>query len=243
MVKLQKQAIKIPEGALKSWLGTILPSPPPLPAPSLCFLPLSPNTLSPSPISVYCRYKASHSLARWLLLLQTAVGLTDNGLPRDKRHLIRLESYRERKMERERGRQRERVALGVPLWLDSHLVAMCDRSSGANDGLPEASSIRPGLTGLPEREAEREMTIDMPVPYFVRVCVYESICTVYSCLLLGCVRLCPMLTQMCVFRHMCACTSPPARLLRTLPFILWSKWHLPSAHIHVRPPPEWAKTN
>lgn len=42
-------------------------------------------------------------------------------------------------------------------------MAMCDRSSGANDGLPEASSIRPGLTGLPEREAEREMTIDMLV--------------------------------------------------------------------------------
>lgn len=35
-------------------------------------------------------------------------------------------------------------------------MAMCDRSSGANDGLPEASSIRPGLTGLPERGRERD---------------------------------------------------------------------------------------
>lgn len=43
-----------------------------------------------------------------------------------------------------------------PLWLDAHLVAMCDRSSGANDGLPEASSIRPGLAGLPARGTKRE---------------------------------------------------------------------------------------
>lgn len=43
-----------------------------------------------------------------------------------------------------------------PLWLDAHLVAMCDRSSGANDGLPEASSIRPGLAGLPARGTKRD---------------------------------------------------------------------------------------
>lgn len=40
--------------------------------------------------------------------------------------------------------------------LDAHLVAMCDRSSGANDGLPEASSIRPGLAGLPASGTKRD---------------------------------------------------------------------------------------
>lgn len=82
---------------------------------------------------------------------------------------------------RGRGRRtgRERVALSVPLWLDSHLVTMCDRSSRANDGLPEASSIRPGLTGLPEREAQREMPIDTPLRH-----VYmgqSALYTVLSC--------------------------------------------------------------
>lgn len=86
---------------------------------------------------------------------------------------------------------RERVALCVPLWLDSHLVAMCDRSSRANDGLPEASSIRPGLTGLPERERGRKRDdyrhAGLP---FVCVCVYESISTIYIPLLLTCVCVC-----------------------------------------------------
>lgn len=82
---------------------------------------------------------------------------------------------------------RERVALCVPLWLDSHLVAMCDRSSRANDGLPEASSIRPGLTGLPEREAEREMTIDMLV-YRLCVFVYMSQSPLYT--FPSCLRVC-----------------------------------------------------
>lgn len=75
------------------------------------------------------------------------------------------------------------MALSVPLWLDSHLVAMCDRSSRANDGLPEASSIRPGLTGLPEREAQREMPIDM---LLLSLCVFvymgqSALYTVVSC--------------------------------------------------------------
>ena len=80
-------------------------------------------------------------------------------------------------MEREgRGRQRERVALGVPLWLDSHLVAMCDRSSRANDGLPEASSIRPGLTGLPERERQKERCLSTCwFTVSVCVCVCEGV--------------------------------------------------------------------
>lgn len=80
----------------------------------------------------------------------------------NKSQFIRL---RERARDGEKEEDRERVALGIPLWLDSHLVAICDRSSRANDGLPEASSIRPGLTGLPEREAERAMPIDMLVHY------------------------------------------------------------------------------
>jgi len=75
-----------------------------------------------------------------------------------------------------RERERERVALCAPLWLDSHLVAMCDRSSGANDGLPEAGSIRPGLTGLPERGRKRDDyrhagSLRACVCVFVRVCV------------------------------------------------------------------------
>lgn len=92
----------------------------------------------------------------------------DNGHTETKASLLGWR-VTERDGEREGGRQGERVTLSVPLWLDSHLVAMCDRSSRANDGLPEASSIRPGLTGLPVRETEREMTIDMLAHY---LCVF-----------------------------------------------------------------------
>lgn len=57
------------------------------------------------------------------------------------------------------------MAFSAPLWLDAHLVTMCDRSGGANDGLPEASSIRPGLAGLPEsRGTKTEMPIDFFAP-------------------------------------------------------------------------------
>lgn len=92
----------------------------------------------------------------------------------DKSQFIMLRSDREtdgvREMKTERERGNERVPLCFPLWLDSHLVTMCDRSSRANDGLPEASSIRPSLTGLPEKEPEREMTIDML--FTIYVCLY-----------------------------------------------------------------------
>ncbi|MEQ2255980.1 hypothetical protein ILYODFUR_019449 [Ilyodon furcidens] len=78
----------------------------------------------------------------------------------DKGQFIRLRSHREtdglRETETEREKRRGRVALCVPLWLDPHLVSMCDQSSGANDELPEASSIRPGLTGLPQRGRKRD---------------------------------------------------------------------------------------
>lgn len=58
------------------------------------------------------------------------------------------------------------MAFSAPLWLDAHLVTMCDRSGGANDGLPEASSIRPGLAGLPEsRSTKTEMPIDVFAPH------------------------------------------------------------------------------
>lgn len=49
------------------------------------------------------------------------------------------------------------------MYWNAHLVAMCDRSGGggggANDGLPEASSIRPGLAGLPARATEEAMPV------------------------------------------------------------------------------------
>lgn len=57
------------------------------------------------------------------------------------------------------------MTFSAPLWLDAHLVTMCDQSGGANDGLPEASSIRPGLAGLPEsRGTKTEMPIDFFAP-------------------------------------------------------------------------------
>lgn len=58
-----------------------------------------------------------------------------------------------------------RVALGVPMWLDAHLAAMCDRSSRANDGLPEASSIRPGLAGLPASGTKRDAYRHVAEPF------------------------------------------------------------------------------
>lgn len=57
------------------------------------------------------------------------------------------------------------MAFSALLWLDAHLVTMCDQSGRANDGLPEASSIRPGLAGLPEsRGTKTEMPIDFFAP-------------------------------------------------------------------------------
>lgn len=64
------------------------------------------------------------------------------------------------------------MALGVPMWLDAHLAAMCDRSSGANDGLPEASSIRPGLAGLPASGTKRDAYRHVAAPF---VCVWVSV--------------------------------------------------------------------
>lgn len=163
-------------------------SPPPSPSPSLS------SSLSQSalPLSYFCLLSVQSIpfRPRRLLLRQAVVGLTNNGRTETKGSLLGwrvTEKQTERDRERERGRQRERVALCVPLWLDSHLVAMCDRSSRANDGLPEASSIRPGLTGLPEREAEREMPIDMLVRYLCAF-VYTSQSALNTVVpLLGCV--------------------------------------------------------
>lgn len=100
---------------------------------------------------------------------------------RDKGQFIGSESNtrtgRTQKHERDRERERvERVALGAALWLDSHLVTMCDQSSRANDGLPEASSIRPGLTGLPERSRKRD-DYRHAASLFLCACVYESLST------------------------------------------------------------------
>lgn len=95
------------------------------------------------------------------------------------------------------------MTLSVPLWLDSHLVAMCDQSSRANDGLPEASSIRPSLTGLPVREAEREMTIDMLVHYLC-VFIYMSQSPLYIIVsYFGCVCAQPWHIAMNVFSGIC----------------------------------------
>lgn len=137
---------------------------------------------------------------------------------------------------RGRGRRtgRERVALSVPLWLDSHLVTMCDRSSGANDGLPEASSIRPGLTGLPEREAQREMPIDTPLRR-----VNGSICAIYGALLSRCAG---DIHTKCVWGLLCACESPLTHSRAPARRILWPEQ--PPTYLHAPPPPpERAKTN
>lgn len=104
------------------------------------------------------------------------VVLRNNGHMETKASLL---GYRvtdsERESERETERKTERVALSVPLWLDSHLVTMCDQSSRPNDELPEASSIRPGLTGLPERERGTKRDAYRHVLHYLCVCVYGSI--------------------------------------------------------------------
>lgn len=141
------------------------------PSLSPIFLPLHPS-LSQSAVSLsyFCLLSVQSVpfKPQWLLLWQAVVGLMDNGHTETKASLLGWR-VTERDREREGGRQKERVTLGVPLWLDSHLVAMCDQSSRANDGLPEASSIRPGLAGLPARAAAKEMTIDILVCY---LCVF-----------------------------------------------------------------------
>lgn len=66
-----------------------------------------------------------------------------------------------RKGRREMGKEEWHSAAPVVYW-NAHLVAMCDWSggcSGANDGIPEASSIRPGLAGLPARATEEAMPV------------------------------------------------------------------------------------
>lgn len=129
---------------------------------------------------------------------------------------------------------------------------MCDRSSRANDGLPEASSIRPVLTGLPERERQKERWLSTCwFTICVCLCIWVNLHYIHSPPAYVCVcvyidkRVFPLL--MCVFRHLCTCSSPwhtPDFLF----FIFFKQNNTSLQHTYTSMrthtlPPKQAKTN
>lgn len=155
----EKQAIKIPKGILKSSPDIPSPDPPQFPL----HVPLS----QPPPHLFVSIVSTKPPIQAPMTSLKAGSGrLSQQWSHGNKRQFMKPERRRDG------GRRGERVALGLPMRLDAHLVAMCDRSSGANDGLPEASSIRPGLAGLPASGTKRDAYRHVAAPF---VCLWVSV--------------------------------------------------------------------